>query len=113
DASGRGSQVGAWMEALGYQPPPVDDVRIDMGYASRLLKREPGQLAGGRWALTIGTPPGSKRLGIVIPVEGDRWMITLAGFFGDHAPTDNAGFPAFAESLPTDDLGGVLRSAEP
>ena len=113
DASGRSSQSGAWLEALGAPAPRVDQVHIDMGYASRLLRREPGHLPDCRWALTIGTPPESKRLAIIIPVEDDRWMVTLCGFFGDHAPTEDSGFLAFAESLPTDDIASVLRTAEP
>jgi len=113
DASGRGSQAGTWLQALGYAAPPVEQVRIDMGYASRLLRREPGQLPDRTWLCTLGTPPKCKRLGVLFPVEGDRWLVTLAGFFGDHAPTDDVGFLAFAKSLPTDDIVSVLRLAAP
>ena len=113
DASGRGSRAGAWLEELGATAPPVDHVRIDMGYASRLLRRIPGQLPGRTWIATLGTPPRSKRLAIAIPVEGDRWLVTLAGFFGDHAPADDAGFLAFADTLPAGDIPDLLRQAEP
>jgi 2-polyprenyl-6-methoxyphenol hydroxylase-like FAD-dependent oxidoreductase len=105
DASGRGSQATAWLKALG--------VRIDMGYASRLLRREPGQLPDRTYVATIGSPPQCKRSAYLLPVEGDRWVVTLCGFFGDHAPTDDAGFLSFAEGLPTDDIASVLRRAEP
>jgi 2-polyprenyl-6-methoxyphenol hydroxylase-like FAD-dependent oxidoreductase len=113
DASGRGSQAGAWLKALGHMPPPVDQVRIDMGYASRLVRREPGQLPDRTYVATIGTPPQCKRSAYLLPVEGDRWLVTLCGFFGDHAPTDDAGFLSFAESLPTNDIASVLRQAKP
>src|SRR5439155_7824731 len=65
------------------------------------------------WVCTIGTPPQSKRLGVLFPVEGGRWLVTLAGFFGDHAPTDDSGFLAFAETLPNEDIACVLRRATP
>jgi 2-polyprenyl-6-methoxyphenol hydroxylase-like FAD-dependent oxidoreductase len=113
DATGRGSQASAWLKALGHMPPPVGQVRIDMGYASRLLRREPGQLPDRTYVATIGTPPRCKRSAYLLPVEGDRWLVTLCGFFGDHAPTDDAGFLSFAEGLPTDDIASVLRQAEP
>jgi 2-polyprenyl-6-methoxyphenol hydroxylase-like FAD-dependent oxidoreductase len=113
DASGRGSQAGEWLKALGHTPPPVHEVRIDMGYASRLLRREAGQLPDRTYVATLGTPPQCKRSAYLLPVEGDRWLVTLCGFFGDHASTDDAGFLSFAESLPTDDIAGVLRRAEP
>ena len=112
DASGRGSQAGAWLKTLGYSAPPVDQVRIDMGYASRLLRREPSLFPDGTWICTIGTPP-KKRLGVAFPVEGDRWLVTLAGFFDDHAPTDDAGFLAFANTLATEDIASILRVATP
>jgi 2-polyprenyl-6-methoxyphenol hydroxylase-like FAD-dependent oxidoreductase len=113
DASGRGSQASAWLKALGHTPPPIDQVRIDMGYASRLLRREPEQLPDRTYVATIGSPPQCKRSAYFLPVEGDRWVVTLCGFFGDHAPTDDAGFLSFAEGLPTDDIASVLRRAEP
>jgi FAD binding domain len=81
DASGRGSQAGEWLKALGHMPPPVDEVRIDMGYASRLLRREPGQLPDRTYVATLGTPPQCKRSAYLLPVEGDRWLVTLCGFF--------------------------------
>jgi 2-polyprenyl-6-methoxyphenol hydroxylase-like FAD-dependent oxidoreductase len=84
-----------------------------MGYASRLLRREPEQLPDRTYVATIGSPPQCKRSAYLLPVEGDRWVVTLCGFFGDHAPTDDAGFLSFAEGLPTDDIASVLRRAEP
>ena len=44
-------------------------------------------------------------------LEGDRWMVTLAGILGDHPPTDPDGFLDFARSLrsPT----SMRRSATP
>jgi 2-polyprenyl-6-methoxyphenol hydroxylase-like FAD-dependent oxidoreductase len=113
DCSGRGSQAGRWLAGLGYPEPEVSQVRIDMGYASRFLRREPDPSRDWAFAVSIQTPPEGKRLAVLFPVEGERWMVTLCGFHGDHAPTDDAGFLAFAETLPTDDIAGVLREAEP
>ena len=45
--------------------------------------------------------------------EGDRWLVTLAGYFGDHPPADEAGFLAFAKSLATPDVYDVIKDAEP
>ena len=47
------------------------------------------------------------------PIEGDRWMITLGGWLGDHAPTDEQGFLEFARSLPAPDIYDVISHAEP
>src|SRR5918911_1362329 len=99
DASGRAACSLRWFDQLGGAPPPVSQVHIDMGYATRLLRRDPcgdprGQLRtpgdpGWLLALVIGSPP-AVRLGIAVALEGDRWIVTLAGFHGDHPPTDDA-----------------------
>jgi 2-polyprenyl-6-methoxyphenol hydroxylase-like FAD-dependent oxidoreductase len=112
DASGRGSQATRWMEALGYDAPPVSHVKIDMGYATRLLRRTPDHPQHTA-IVTISAPADGERLGVMFPIEGDRWILTLCGFHGDHSPTDDDGFLAFAESLPTPDIADVLRTAEP
>ena len=113
DTSGRSSRVGTWLSAGGFAEPPVSQVHIDMGYASRLYRRTPGRLPEGSCMIIIGSPPDSKRLGVAFPIDGDRWIVTLCGMHGDHAPTDDEGFLAFARSLPTGDVAGVIASEEP
>jgi 2-polyprenyl-6-methoxyphenol hydroxylase-like FAD-dependent oxidoreductase len=112
DASGRGSHATRWLEKLGYPAPPTSHVHVDIGYASRLLRRTPGQPGDRRYILTISTPPCT-RIGVAVPIEGDRWLVTLAGSHGDHAATDDAGFLAYAESLPTPEIADLLRVAAP
>ena len=46
-------------------------------------------------------------------MEGNRWMVTLAGWLGDHAPTDPAGFLEFARTLARPDIYDLIRDAEP
>ena len=113
DASGRASGTPRWLAAYGYPQPPVSEININMGYASRLYRRTPGLFPDGTWIITIDDPAKSKRLGVAFPIEGDRWIVTLAGMHGDHAPTDEAGFAEFAESLSNHDVAAVVRSEEP
>jgi 2-polyprenyl-6-methoxyphenol hydroxylase-like FAD-dependent oxidoreductase len=82
-----------------------------MGYATRLLRRTT-EHPQHKAMITISTPPGGKRLGVLFPIEGDRWIVTMCGFHGDHAPTDEDGFLAFAESLPVHDIAAVMRNAD-
>jgi 2-polyprenyl-6-methoxyphenol hydroxylase-like FAD-dependent oxidoreductase len=39
--------------------------------------------------------------------------VTLGGCHGDHPPTDDEGFAAFAASLPSDDLSELITTEEP
>lgn len=112
DASGRGSRTPAWLEALGYQAPEVELVEVAMGYASRLYERRPDDL-GGDLMINIAPTPQLRRACGMLAQEGDRWLVTLAGYFGDHPPTDDAGFLSFARELPTPDVYELLRAARP
>jgi 2-polyprenyl-6-methoxyphenol hydroxylase-like FAD-dependent oxidoreductase len=113
DASGRGSQSPAWLSALGYDKPAETVIKIGVGYTTRIYRRFPSDLVGARAILIAPEPPQQKRVGAMSPIEGDRWMVTLGGWLGDHAPTDEQGFLEFARSLPAPDIYDVIRHAEP
>jgi 2-polyprenyl-6-methoxyphenol hydroxylase-like FAD-dependent oxidoreductase len=113
DAGGRGSRAPAWLEALGYGRPAEERVTIGVGYTTRLYRRRTDDLPGARYAVALPTPPHQTRMGVLFPVEGARWMVTLGGWLGDHAPGDEAGFLAFARSLPAPDIADVIAGAEP
>ena len=113
DATGRGSASPKWLESLGYPRPEETAIKIDVGYTSRIYRRAPGDVKGAQFLLTYPTPPREKRMGVMFPIEGDRWSMLLGGWHGDHAPTDEQGFLTFARSLPTPDIYNVIKRAEP
>src|SRR5262249_6340950 len=51
--------------------------------------------------------------GLIVPIEGGRWLVTLTGRGGATPPTDEAGFLEFARNLPSPVLYEALREAEP
>ncbi len=113
DASGRGTRAPKWLEELGYGRPEEEKVGIDLAYASRLYKRPKG--FRDEWKLLIQYPrsPHGWRAGFISNVENDRWIVSVNGYFGDHPPTDEAGFLEFARSLPRPGLYDYLQDAEP
>ncbi len=112
DASGRGSRMSAWLEALGYPKPEVELVEVDMGYTTRLYRREPEHLQGDLMVNVAPTPENKRACGMMAQ-EGERWIVTLAGYLGDYPPADEHGFLEFAKSLPTPDVYEVIRTATP
>jgi 2-polyprenyl-6-methoxyphenol hydroxylase-like FAD-dependent oxidoreductase len=112
DASGRSSRSPAWLEDLGFTPPPEEEVRARIGYATRLYRRRPEDFDGDLVVL-VGPAPGIPRGGLVCANEGDRWTVTLVGYANDHPPTDPAGFAAFAASLVKPDLAEPITRMEP
>ena len=112
DASGRGSRTPQWLDRLGCGIPTETEVGVDVGYASRFYRR-PEQTPGDWTGLMIYPKPPGTRLGVLFPVEDNRWMVTLVGWFGDHPPIDDRGFVEFAASLPVPDLYRAIKDAEP
>src|SRR5215207_5363288 len=51
-------------------------------------------LLDGDLAVLDATTPNHPRGGALLRLEGDRWMVTLAGMLGDHPPIDPQGFLA-------------------
>ncbi|MEZ4861458.1 MAG: hypothetical protein R3C14_09130 [Caldilineaceae bacterium] len=113
DAGGRGSSSPKWLVELGYAKAQESFVKVNVGYATRLYRRRPGDMTGAQLLMIAPAPPHGKRTGLIFPMEGDRWICTLSGWAGDHAPTDEAGFMAFAHSLPAPDLYDMLTHLEP
>lgn len=114
DAAGRGTRVPRWLEALGYGAPVAERVGVDLAYTSRLYEPPPGAF-GRDWHLLIIYARASQglRSGFISSVEGGRWLVSLNGYFGDHAPVDDEGFLAFARSLPQPQLYNAIKDARP
>ena len=102
DCSGRSSRIAHHLASTHVLDPPVTRIGIDIGYASFLMRRSPEDFEG-HFVVSIENP-GSFRGGAVLPVEGDRWQVTLAGVHGDAPPGTDEGVGAFAASL--SDAGG-------
>lgn len=113
DATGRGSQSPKWLAEWGYPELPESEIEINVGYATAVFERRPGDLWGAMGAIIAGTVPKATRFGAVLGMENDRWMITLAGAVGDYPPTDFAGWMNYARDLPTTDVVDMLAGREP
>jgi 2-polyprenyl-6-methoxyphenol hydroxylase-like FAD-dependent oxidoreductase len=112
DASGRGSQASRWLGNHGFAVPATAEIRIDVGYASRLFRRS-GRIPEGAFFAAVGDAASGGRTAGAFQVEGERYLVSLGGYHGDHPPTDEDGFRAFAASLPTDDVADLIASEEP
>ena len=104
DATGRASRTPAWLEEHGYPSPTVDEIQVDLAYSTAIVDRPPD---ANRGVVVVPHPPQSRGGGL-FPVEDDRWIMTLFGMHGDHAPSDLEGFLDFAASLPVPDFADVI-----
>jgi len=110
DATGRGSRLPSWLPELGYEPPKEVRVSAKLGYATRYYE---GVSAPWRAAFIQANPPRSMRAGVLFPIQGNRWVATVAGGNGEYPPVDEDGFLEFARALPSPIIYDALRAARP
>lgn len=106
DATGRTSHTPAWLADNGFDAPPEDEVHIDVEYSTVLLERPPGD----RRAYVVFPGSGQLHGGAIVPVEGDRWLLTLFGMHDAETPTDLAGVREFVASLPIPHVAELLEA---
>ncbi|MCX5375114.1 NAD(P)/FAD-dependent oxidoreductase [Streptomyces sp. NBC_00091] len=119
DATGYTSKAPAWLAALGYPAPAVTRYDSHLGYSSRsyaIPKASASASAGpdrGWQGMYVQGRPDSPRGGVLVPLEGDRWLVTLIGN-GEHAPpTKDPEFLDFARTLRSPAIYDAIRDAEP
>ena len=113
DASGRGSRAAAWLEEMGYERPEEERIEIGVGYTTRVYRSRPDDLSGVKFVIIEPTPGRERSIGAMFRMEDERWIVTLGGWLGERAPTDEAGFVEFARNLPAPDIHEVIKDAEP
>lgn len=111
DATGRGCRGAAWLAQLGYDTPVEDSVKVGLGYATREYERRP--LPSGAMGVLAWMSPAYPYGSFLLPLERDRWILTVAGLGDDLPPIDVAGFDDFARRLPIEDLHNVVNHARP
>jgi flavin-dependent dehydrogenase len=111
--AGRQNAIAKWFAEVGLEQPHVTTIDAHFGYASRMYRRTKTQ--SGEWKAIIlqAAPPDIHRSGLMFPVEGDRWHVTLIGADRDYPPNDDAGFLQYAKSLRNSGLYDAIRNAEP
>jgi 2-polyprenyl-6-methoxyphenol hydroxylase-like FAD-dependent oxidoreductase len=113
DCSGRGSRSDRWLAELGFPAPERVEVKAGVGYSTRTYRRRPGDLPDCEVFIALPTPPGETMIGLVMPIEDDRWLVGLAGWHLDNPPADPESFEAFARALPDPAVADVMDRAEP
>jgi 2-polyprenyl-6-methoxyphenol hydroxylase-like FAD-dependent oxidoreductase len=113
DASGRNSKAIEWLGTLGFASPAITTINGFLGYATRWYEG-PRDFAPGRYALITGSVPTTNpRAGVLFPIEGGRWVVTLAGLARMYPPTDEAGFLEFARQLVSPTIYEALQTLRP
>jgi 2-polyprenyl-6-methoxyphenol hydroxylase-like FAD-dependent oxidoreductase len=111
DATGRGSRTPVWLEELGYGRPAEDEVVVDVRYASRLVRLEPGAVP--ELLTLIGPTPQLPGVLALFAYENDTWLFTVSGYAGHHPALDYQSMVDFAARIAPSHVVAALRNAEP
>ena len=104
DATGRTSRTPSWLADHGYEPPRVDEVKIDVTYSSVHVERPPEDRR-----MFILAPVAPRTYGgAAFPIEEDRWLVTAVGVHGEEPPAAPEDFREYMGRLPTPELANLL-----
>jgi 2-polyprenyl-6-methoxyphenol hydroxylase-like FAD-dependent oxidoreductase len=113
DATGRGSHTPQWLEEFGFGNLQVNEIKINVAYTTRLYKRDPNDPRGKTWMVYTPQIPKESRFGAVFPIEGTQWMVTVGGWHGEHAPSEEKGYLDFVKSLSNPNIYDIVSKSEP
>ncbi|HMH48708.1 MAG TPA: FAD-dependent monooxygenase [Candidatus Acidoferrum sp.] len=112
DASGRGNLTLDLLESLGQPRPEETTIGVDLRYATAVFSIPDDAPTDWKGVFCFPRPPRSSRGALLLPLEGRRWIVTLAGRHGEDPPGDADGFMAFARQLRTPTIFNAIEHAK-
>lgn len=113
DSSGRGSLSLAALRATDHPVPEETIVGVDMAYATGVFSIPEDASRHWKGAATFPKAPRERRGALMLPIEGNRWILSMGGAHGEAPPGDLDGFLAYAEKLRTQTIYNAIKHAEP
>jgi len=113
DASGRAAPTLAVLEALGRPAPEATTIGVDFAYTTQVF--EPPADAAHDWkiVMTMPKPGGAPRGGLLAPLEGGLWILSVGSVGEGLPPAELGAFMASVESLRTTTIGDAIAHARP
>jgi 2-polyprenyl-6-methoxyphenol hydroxylase-like FAD-dependent oxidoreductase len=113
DASGRGHLTAAVLQCMGHERPRETAVGIDLRYTTAVLPVPDDAPADWKLVLTHHDAPRSSRRAILLPMEGDRWMLSTMGRGKQEPPADWDSLLRFLRQLTTPTIYNAVRKLTP
>ena len=77
DASGTRRPTLALLQSIGRPLPEETTIGIDLGYATCIFAIPDDASTDWKGVMTFGQAPQNSRGGLMLPLEGNRWMVTV------------------------------------
>jgi 2-polyprenyl-6-methoxyphenol hydroxylase-like FAD-dependent oxidoreductase len=117
DATGRTSKAPTWLESLGFPAAREEIVDCHSGYGSRWYEMpEASEWPSSYWWKLVWLdplPPEHLMGGVLFPVEGRRFIVTLIGYSKNYPPSDEAGFDEALRKLRSPILAEMTARCKP
>ncbi|MFF2205202.1 FAD-dependent oxidoreductase [Streptomyces sp. NPDC058145] len=114
DASGRASRTPIFLAELGVNGLTEDHIDSGLVYASRIYR---APVPNQDWPMISiqadSRSPQPANAGGILPIEGDRWHVSLMGAPGGHPTRDANSFELFARTLRHPVIADLLTHAQP
>lgn len=112
DASGDARVTLESLRSIGQGAPNETTIGVDIAYSTAVFEIPDDAPTDWKGVYCFPEVPKSGRAALMAPIEGHRWMLTLAGRGGDPPPGDPDGFMAFARSLRMPTIYDAIKDAK-
>jgi 2-polyprenyl-6-methoxyphenol hydroxylase-like FAD-dependent oxidoreductase len=112
DASGRGSLTLELLQSAGLTLPEETSIGIDIEYATSVFAIPDDAPTDWKGVMVAGAAPEDTRGALMLPIEGNRWIVSLGEAHSNGLPADEAGFLSWAQTLPTPTIYTAIKHAE-
>jgi len=112
DSSGHGRLTLALLQSIGLPAPEETMIAVDMGYATTFFDIPEPVPSDSMGVFTLPNYPSNNRGGFLLPVEGNRWILTLLGRYEDKPPADWDPFLMYARQVRTPTIYNAIRHAK-
>jgi len=113
DASARAAPTLSLLKTIDAPKLEESEIGIDIGYATAIFEVPDDASAERKCVMHMPAPPDVSRGGLILPIEDNRWIVSLSGRHGDAPPGEIEGFLAFTKTLRTPTIHEALRKAKP
>ncbi|MBV9629363.1 MAG: FAD-dependent monooxygenase [Xanthobacteraceae bacterium] len=112
DASGRGQLTVGYLMATG-RPFQQTEINIDIGYSTAVLDVPEDVSRDWKAVITHNKAPYLSRRAVILPIEGNRWLMTALGYRDDHPPADWSAILSFLQHLTTRTIYDAVSKLRP
>ncbi len=111
DASARGSLTLSFLQSIGHPLPAETIIGVDLCYATAVFAIPDQAPSDWKGVATFPNAPESSRSGVLLPVENNRWMVTVSGRRGDWPSDSGDEFLTFVQHLRTTKIYHAIKHA--